>query len=156
MTHTVRVREAGIDDIPAILLLMEELAGFEGLSLTIETDEARLRRQGFGERPRFKLLLAERDGRAVGFLRYRRRYSVWSGSEFISLDDLFVSARAKGRGIGRALMRRLAETAAELGMAVQWNGEPDNEPAWPFHAIVPDDAVARWSSGSPRTFAPEA
>lgn len=156
MNSTVSVREARIEDAPAILRLMKELAAFENLSHAIGTDEARLRQDGFGDRPRFKVFLAEADGNAIGFLSLMIRYSIWGGGDFINLDDLYVSECARGRGVGRALMLRLAEFAAETRMMVRWELMPDNDPAKTFYtalgATISDKLIARWSVEAAQAF----
>jgi GNAT superfamily N-acetyltransferase len=148
MTSALVVRDARIDDVPAILALMRELAAFENLADAIRTDEATLREHGFGPEPRFRVLLAERDGEPVGFLSMMVRYSIWGGGEFINLDDLYVCERARGDGAGRALMRRLAQVAAERNMVVRWELLVDNMPARKFYtmlgATISEKLIARW------------
>ncbi len=152
----VYIREARMDDVPKILALIKELAAFENLSPYVETNEARLLEHGFGREPRFKVLLAEVNSEAVGFLSYMIRYSIWGGSEFINLDDLYVSEAARGRGAGRALMHRLAEVAVGQGMVVRWEVMTDNEPAKAFYAAIgagiSDKLIARWSPDAARAF----
>jgi GNAT superfamily N-acetyltransferase len=159
MTSSVAVREARIEDVPAILKLIKELAAFENLSHTVTADEASLREHGFGAEPRFKVLLAEADGEAVGFLSYMIRYSIWGGSEFINLDDLFVSERVRGRGVGRMLMRRMAEIASARTMVVRWELLPDNAPAKAFYealgATVFGKLIARWPVEATRSVCAE-
>ena len=156
MNSIVSVREARIEDVPVILELIRELAAFENLSHAVEADETTVREHGFGSEPRFKVLLAEADGEAIGFLSYMIRYSIWGGAEFINLDDLFVSERARGCGVGRMLMRRLAEIASAKTMMVRWELLPDNAPAKAFYeslgATVSDKLIARWSVEAARSF----
>jgi len=152
----VYVREAGVHDVPRVLALINELAAFENLSPFVETDEVRLLEHGFGSHPQFKVLLAEVDGETVGFLSYMVRYSIWGGSEFINLDDLFVSEAARGRGVGRALMCRLAEIAVAQGMVVRWEVMTDNEPAKAFYTAIGaklnEKMIARWPVDAARAF----
>lgn len=148
MNSSVTVREARIEDVPTILRLIKELAAFENLSHTVRADENRLREDGFGDRPRFKVLLAEADGEVIGFLSTMVRYSIWGGGEFINLDDLYVCEKARGRGVGRLLMKRLAEMAASQGQVVRWELLPDNASAKAFYeslgANVFPKLIARW------------
>lgn len=157
--NSICVREACIDDVPVILWLIRELADFEHLLSSIETDEARLREHGFGNQPRFKILVAEDDGQVIGFLSYMIRYSIWGGAEFITLDDLFISSAVRGRGAGRALMKRLAEIAVSQNMAVRWELLPDNAPAKAFYtaigAKISDKLIARWSVDAANVFLSE-
>jgi len=149
MNSSVSVREARIEDVPAILGLIRELAAFENLSHAVQADEATLRAHGFGPEPRFHVLIAEAGGEVVGFLSYMIRYSIWGGGDFINLDDLFVSERARGGGVGRLLMRRMAEIAVARDMAVRWELLPDNARAKAFYealgATVSDKLIARWT-----------
>lgn len=123
----VTIRAAVEADCPAMLALLRELAAFEGLLDRVTVDEARLRRDGFGPRPRFRCLLAEQDGEAVGLLLYFPVYGTFAGEAGFHVEDLFVREAARGRGIGRALLAACAaeaerEGCARLQLAVlDWN-----------------------------------
>lgn len=75
-------------------------------------------------------LVAEADGEIVGFAHHRRFSSPYTGSTGIFLDDLFTDPAVRGRGVGRALIGRLAEMAAAEGHSVvQWVTAADNHRA---------------------------
>lgn len=77
--------------------------------------EADILAHGFGERRWFELLMAERDGRALGCLMYHYGYWAEDPAPCLYLAGLFVRAEARRQGIGRALMRAGAELLAEVG-----------------------------------------
>jgi GNAT superfamily N-acetyltransferase len=110
------VRAATPADATAIVQLVRELAAYENEpASSVRITEADVRRDGFGERPRFEALLAGRDGRTDGLALFFHNYSTWEGRPGIYLEDLFVRESARGQGLGLALMRRLGEIARERG-----------------------------------------
>ena len=125
------VRHATAKDAAAIVRLVRELADYEKLGGHVRITEADVLRDGFGERPRFECLLAEIEGDAVGFALFFHNYSTFEGRPGIYLEDLHVIEAARGLGIGRQLMGRLAALALERGCrrldlsALHWNPARD-------------------------------
>ena len=123
----VTIRSAEASDAATIVRLVRELADFEGLLDQVRLTEADVLRDGFGERPRFECLLAEVDGAAVGFALYFEDYSTFEGRPGIFVEDLYVAEAARGLGIGRRLLARLAQIAIERDcrrldlMVLHWN-----------------------------------
>ena len=75
-------------------------------------------------------LVAELDGEVVGFAHHRHYSRPSEGGCGVFLDDLFTAPEARGRGVGRALIGRLAEIAREQGCGkVRWVTAPDNRTA---------------------------
>ena len=110
------VRPATPADAAIIVQLIRELAAYEKEpASSVRITEADVRRDGFGEHPRFEALLAGKDGRTDGLALFFHNYSTWEGRAGIYLEDLFVRASARGQGLGLALMKRLAEIAHERG-----------------------------------------
>lgn len=104
------IRFAVLDDVPLLKTMIYEFAKFERLSASI-TNET-LARDGFGPRPRFRVLLAEWDGQAAGYALFFDYYSSFEG-RMIFLEDIFVRAQFRGQAVGRALFARLAAIALE-------------------------------------------
>jgi GNAT superfamily N-acetyltransferase len=80
----------------------------------IATEED-LRRHGFGPEPQFEAILAFLDGEPAGVALFHSRFSTWLGGPGMYLEDLFVTETARGQGVGRRLMSRLAAIAVERG-----------------------------------------
>ena len=75
--------------------------------------EEDLRRHGFGPDPQFEAILAFLDGEPAGAALFHTRFSTWLGRPGLYLEDLYVTEAARGRGVGRRLMARLAAIAVE-------------------------------------------
>lgn len=107
------VRPARAGDGVALHALLVELAAFEQGG--VDATPADLERDGFGEKPLFEALLAERDGRAVGMLTFLPLYSSWRGRPALLIHDLYVREAARGSGAGKALVTRLGEIGRQRG-----------------------------------------
>jgi GNAT superfamily N-acetyltransferase len=112
-SRRVALRPATRTDIPTILALIRGIAEYERLSHEVEATEPLLREHGFGPRRVFEALLAERDGRAVGFALYFFTFSTFTGRPTLYLEDLFVVPEERRGGIGSRLLTRLARIAVE-------------------------------------------
>jgi GNAT superfamily N-acetyltransferase len=124
---SITIRPAGASDAATIVRLVRELAAYEGLLDQVRITEADVLRDGFGERPYFACLLAEVDGAAVGLALYFEDYSTFEGRPGIFVEDLYVAETARGLGVGRRLLARLAQLAIEGDrrrldlMVLHWN-----------------------------------
>ena len=127
----IRIRHATADDAATIVRMVRELADYEKLADHVRITEADVLRDGFGGRPWFECLLAEVDGEAMGFALFFHNYSTFQGRPGLYLEDLHVTEAARGLGIGRRLMARLAALALERGCprldlwALHWNSARD-------------------------------
>jgi GNAT superfamily N-acetyltransferase len=120
------IRPANIDDCGLLRAMIRELAEFERLLEFVTIREEDLARDGFGENPRFRALIAEWDGQAAGYAIFFGYYSTWAGAA-LYLEDLFVREKFRSRGIGKALLAAVARIAVEqdcYGMhweVLDWN-----------------------------------
>jgi GNAT superfamily N-acetyltransferase len=108
----LRIRPAAISDAALLRTLIRELAEFEHELELVTITEQELERDGFGEKPRFRALVAEWDGQAAGYALMFGYYSTWVGRGLF-LEDLFVREAFRGRGIGTALLAAVARIAVE-------------------------------------------
>ena len=127
MSGGVTVRSATPEDCGLLLRLIRELAAFERAPDAVVATEADLRRHGFGPQPQFEAILAFVDGEPAGVALFHPRFSTWVGRPCMYLEDLYVCESARGRGVGRRLMARLAAVAVERGwgridfQVLDWN-----------------------------------
>jgi GNAT superfamily N-acetyltransferase len=102
-----------------VVWFLRRKAAFDGDTLRA-TPEG-LDRALFGSRPRCGVLLAERGGTAAGFAFYFETFSSFQGGPCLWLDDLYVVPGSRGRGVGTALLARLARIAVRRGCArIDW------------------------------------
>jgi ribosomal protein S18 acetylase RimI-like enzyme len=129
----MNIRKATIEDVPAIMELVRELAVYEKAPEEVTNTEERMRKEGFGENPAFECILAEKDGTVVGMSLYYYRYSTWKGRR-LYLEDLIVTEKARGTGLGKILLDRTIEIAKEEGCSgMMWQVLDWNTPAIEFY-----------------------
>ena len=150
MPPVFRLRAATADDVPLILSLIRELAEFERLSHEVVTDEAGLRAQLFGPHPRAEVLLAENTAAdhdaPAGFALFFHNFSTFVGKPGIYLEDLYVRPAFRGRGLGRALLTRLAQIAVERDCGrFEWAVLDWNEPALKFYESLGAKGMHDWT-----------
>lgn len=114
------VRRAQVDDADVVAALGQALNVQQGDPITHFTAEA-VRRDGFGETPRFETWLAEVEGRALGYaLVVPAAYETGYAKAGAYVQDLFVLPEARHRGVGRALMAAVAADARRRGLEFVW------------------------------------
>ena len=140
----VAIRAATEDDCALILAFIRELAAYEKAPEAVVATEAHLRRHGFGAQPQFEAIIAELDGKPAGMALFHTRFSTWLGEPTLYLEDIFVREAARGHGVGRRLMARLATIALERGWGridfhvLDWN------PARRFYRKLGFDHLEEW------------
>jgi len=110
---SVSIRFGGRADVPLIAELIRGLARYERLEHEVSLTEARLDQTLFGARRYAEVLIAEDEGEAVGFALFFHNYSTFLAKPGVYLEDLYVREAARGKGVGKALLTRLAAIAVE-------------------------------------------
>ena len=134
----LNLRAATSADVPQILQFIRDLAKYEREPDAVYATEADLLRDGFSETKRFDCIIAElKQGCAivpVGFALYFHNYSTWRGHAGIYLEDLYVSPEHRGKGIGKALLTRVAAIAVAEGCPrFEWSVLDWNTPSIDFY-----------------------
>ncbi len=143
---TVRIRPAIRDDVPVIAELIRGLARYEKLEDQVVMTEALLDTALFGERPYAEVVLAEDEGRSVGFALFFHNFSTFLGRPGIYLEDLFVLPEHRGGGIGRTLLAHLARLAVERGCGrLEWAVLDWNREAIGFYLRLGAKANSEWT-----------
>jgi len=138
------IRAAGVNDVPLLLRFFRELAEYERYPDAVVIKQETLIRDGFGPQPKFRSLIAEWDGHAIGYALFFDFYSSWKGSG-IFLEDLFVREAFRGRGVGRELLSEVARIARQEGSyAVRWEVLGWNEPAIRFYKSLGGQFFDEW------------
>ncbi len=138
------IRPARAADVPAMFALVKELALFEKAPEQVTNSEADMLRDGFGEQPVFRSLVAECEGQVVGLAIFFVKYSTWKGKG-LYLDDLIVTETHRGRGIGLALLKAYLEEARRSGARqVHWQVLDWNQPAIDLYKKMGASLEAEW------------
>lgn len=141
------IRNATRADASLILEFIRKLADYERAPNAVVASEKDLLRDGFGASPIFRCLIAEWEGRAAGFAFFFYNYSTWRGRPGIYLEDLFVIPEMRGKGIGKALLQRIAEIALrENCYGIRWMVLEWNEPAIRFYESLGAETLGDWET----------
>jgi GNAT superfamily N-acetyltransferase len=143
------IRAATPEDTGAIFALTYELAEFENLTHVFTATEDGLRDALFGARPAVEALVAENEGRIVGYALFFHNYSSFAGKRGLYLEDVYVQPSQRGSGLGAAMLARLAALAVERNCArFEWTVLDWNKQAIGFYEklgakVMPDWRVVR-------------
>ena len=102
-------------DAPLIFSLVRELADYEKLSGEADATPEQIAAALFSAQPRLFCDIAELDGVPAGFSLWFYNFSTFRGGPGF-IRDLFVRPAFRGKGIGKALMARLAKRCVEEGL----------------------------------------
>ena len=145
MEERFLIRAAAPADVAELLRLIHELAVYEKLEHLAVGTPAQLHEALFGKRPVCEALVAEVEGRAVGFALYFATFSTFLCKPGLYLEDLFVEQAHRGRGIGKALLKRLAAITVERGGGrFEWRVLDWNEPSIRFYEGLGATLMREW------------
>lgn len=140
----IHIRNATPADVSLILAFVRGLAAYEREPHSVQLTEQQLLEDGFGENHYYECLIAELDHAPAGFALFFPVYSTWQGRS-IHLEDLFVPPAFRGKGIGKALLRRVAAIALERGCTrLQWDVLEWNTPAIDFYRSIDAALLGDW------------
>jgi GNAT superfamily N-acetyltransferase len=142
--NPIALRFATAEDAGLLLQLIRELAAYERAPNAVVASEEDLRRYGFGPDRRFEALLAFVDGEVAGFALFYPDFSTWLGRPGLFLEDLYVREWARGRGVGRRLVTRLAAIAIERDWPALHFNVLDWNPAHGFYQRLGIEARSGW------------
>lgn len=144
MNH-LTIRYARETDIPQILHFIKELAIYENMLDDVVATEDLLREWIF-EKQKVEVLLAEEDGIPIGFALFFHNFSTFLGRAGIYLEDLFVMPEHRGKGCGKALLRRLAQITMERGCGrLEWACLDWNKPSIDFYLSLDAAPMDQWT-----------
>jgi GNAT superfamily N-acetyltransferase len=144
--RTLNIRPARAADVAEITNLIRELAVYEKLEHEVRATPEMLQQHLFGPRPVAEVLMAELDDAVVGFALFFTNFSTFRGLPGLYLEDLFVRPEARGRGIGQALLRRVAQLAVERGCGrMEWAVLDWNTPSIEFYKAHGARPMSEWT-----------
>jgi GNAT superfamily N-acetyltransferase len=142
----LHIRPAIADDVPLILELIRALAEYEKLAHACIATAEQLERTLFGRRPYAEAIIAEWNGEPAGFALFFHNYSTFLAQPGIYLEDLFVKPEFRGKGIGKALLVRLAQIAEARDCGrIEWSVLNWNEPSIGFYKRLGAAPLEDWT-----------
>ena len=140
----VNIRKANRNDMPRALELIKELALFEKELDKVEVTVEQLQNDGFGENKVFTCFVAEANSNIEGIALVYNRYSTWKGI-VLHLEDLIVSEKIRGLGIGTLLLDEVVKFGHELGVKrISWEVIDWNNPAIAFYEKKGANVMRDW------------
>jgi len=144
-TESLRIEPATERDIPLILEFVRGLAEYEKHLDRVEATEERIRKTLFGAEPAAQVVFAYDNDTPVGYAVFFYTYSSFVALPGMYLEDLFVKPEARGKGVGRELLRYLARLAKEKGCSrIEWAVLNWNEPAIGFYKRLGAVPMDEW------------
>ena len=143
--NQVSIRYAQESDIPQILQFIRKLVSYENMLDDVVATEDLLREWIF-EKKKAEVILASENGENVGFALFFHNFSTFLGRAGISLEDLFVEPEHRGKGIGKALLQRLAQITMERGCGrLEWSCLDWNKPSIDFYLSLDSMPMDQWT-----------
>ncbi len=132
METTLRRARAG--DIPDLIRMCAEHAAYERTEYSLAGKEQALAAMLFAPDARLHCLVAEENNALLGYATYSVEVSTWDADRYMHMDCLFLRPAARNKGIGRALMQRIAQEAIAQGVTrMQWQTPSFNADAIRFY-----------------------
>ena len=138
-------RFADRKDTALILRFIIELAAYEKMENEVVADEKLLEEWIF-DKQKAEVIFALENGKEVGFALFFHNFSTFLGRAGLYLEDLFVMPEYRGRGYGKALLKKLAEIAVERGCGrLEWWCLDWNKPSIDFYLSLGAEAMRDWT-----------
>ena len=141
----MEIRFAERKDTSTILKFIMALAEYEHMTDQVVADEKLLEEWIF-DKGKAEVLFVLENGKEAGFVLFFHSFSTFLGRAGIFLEDLFVLPEYRGRGYGKALIRKLASIAAERGCGrLEWNCLNWNKPSIDFYLSLGAVPMSDWT-----------
>lgn len=145
MAEKVIFRFAGREDVPLILRFIKELAEYEKMADLVVADEKTLETWIF-DNEKAEVIFALADGIEVGFALFFHNFSTFLGRAGLYLEDLYVVPEYRGKGYGKALLKKLASIAVERGCGrLEWWCLDRNKPSIDFYLSLGAEPMSDWT-----------
>lgn len=145
MKDNLNFRNAERKDIPLILQFIKELAEYEKMLDEVVADETTLETWIF-DKQKAEVFFALENGKEVGFALFFHNFSTFLGRSGIYLEDLYVKPEYRGKGYGKAILKKLAAIAVERGCGrLEWVCLDWNKPSIDFYLSIGAKPMSDWT-----------
>ena len=145
MENELKFRYAKRTDAALILRFIKALAEYEKMIDEVIADESTIEEWIF-DKQKAEVIFAIVEGREVGFALFFHNFSTFLGRAGIYLEDLFVFPEYRGRGYGKALLKRLAAIAVERKCGrLEWWCLDWNKPSINFYLSLGAEPMSDWT-----------
>ena len=142
----MKFRFAEESDCGLVLSFIRGLADYEKMSDQVVATEELLREWIFEKRKAEVLFICD-DSKEVGFALFFHNFSTFLGRAGIYLEDLFVLPEYRGKGYGKALLKKLAQITAERGCGrLEWACLDWNQPSIDFYRSLGALPMDEWTT----------
>ena len=142
--NAITIRYATVKDVPFIKACIHELAEYERAPNEDHSTEELLQKNIF-EKGFAKVLIAEYNGEKAGYALWFNNFSTWLARPGIYLEDLYIRPQFRKLGLGKALLKRLAEIAVENGWGrLEWSCLKWNTPSLDFYESLGARQMDEW------------
>ena len=139
-------RYAERKDTALILHFIKGLAAYENMSDEVVADEKKLQEWIF-DKQKAEVIFALEDGKEVGFALFFHNFSTFLVRAGIYLEDLFVEEKYRGRGYGKAILKKLASIAVERECGrLEWSCLDWNQPSIDFYLSLDAEPLSDWTA----------
>lgn len=138
-------RYARREDTPLILQFIKELADYEKMLDEVVADEATLEEWLF-DKQKAEVIFVMADGTEAGFALFFHNFSTFLGRAGLYLEDLYVKPEYRGKGYGKAILKKLAQIAVERGCGrLEWWCLDWNRPSIDFYLSLGAEPMSDWT-----------
>ena len=143
MALTFRYAEEA--DTPLVLRFIRALADYEKMLDLVVADEVLLEDQLFRKK-NAEVIFAMEDGKEIGFALFFHNFSTFLGRAGLYLEDLYVEQEYRGKGYGKAILKKLASIAVERGCGrLEWWCLDWNQPSIKFYRSLGAEPMSDWT-----------
>ena len=141
----ITFRFAQPDDTELILQFIKDLAKYEKLEHEVVATEKSLSEWLFDKKVA-EVIFCLYNGQEVGFALFFHNFSTFLGKGGIYLEDLYVLPDFRGKGCGKALLRKLAQITRERGCGrLDWCCLDWNRPSIDFYLSLGAIPMEGWT-----------
>lgn len=145
MNTTVAFRDAERKDVSLILQFIKEIAAYEKMSDQVIADETTLETWIF-DKEKAEVFFVMEEGKEVGFALYFHNFSTFVGRGGIYLEDVYILPEYRGKGYGKAILKKLAAIAVERGCGrMEWVCLDWNQPSIDFYLSLGAQPMSDWT-----------